>query len=981
MRRAGLSLLLLLVPALARSAEPPPDVDEPRTQPQWGAITMFHGLPSPNIRAIAQDADGILWFGTDAGLVRYDGLRLERAALGGSSGAVRALSVDAKGNLWVGTESGAFVRRTAGFVALPGTADHAIASILPGPDGVVQLASGRGTIFNAVAVAGADVTVSSYGPEQAPLLRGTGEGPLPLAALGRRGSTLLVGTRGRGLLLVESRRVSELPDPDRPFFVTAVASDAASHVLLGAETRAGGRGLFVLEETKTRALDIPTGPVSSLVFDGRGSVWVGTRDRGIFEVQGGRAAAHITFETSGGALQSNHVLSTFADRDGVLWIGTDRGVCRYDPGAPRVQRLGATPRGNFIHALLAAKDGRLWAGTQRGLFVRDARGRAWGTVETLGPLTTVYSLAETEDGHLLAGTPGGLYEATANGALWTLVGPRSGSAPASNESVRAVRIFKGAPYLATFGRGLERVFGSERIAVWPGPGEDPTLRNVVSLSVAGDALWIGTTDAGTFVLRGDQVARDAGLSALGTVWSVAAGTDGALWIGTDRGLYRRVRDRIDPIVGGQEVRAILADKGGTSVWCATTRSGVLRVALEPGTGVVTSRLATDYGLPSDSVYAMAAVPAATGTTGLALGTNRGLAVYEPGQTPPGLRLVRVLGRRPYPPEEWPALHLEYPQNSLLVEAAALGSRTYPEHFQYVFALKASDGRTLRGRVSHDGQFVAESLSPGAYCLEVRALDVDLRSSAPLSLCFDVAKSPVPWTSISLAALLAGALLALAWGYGQNRRLVVANTALSETRLQLVQETENERRRIARDLHDQTLADLRRLLLQAPSHRDAVESISTEVRRICEDLSPSVLANVGLAPALEWALEESVRHLPPDATCQATFSCAGDIGDRLSLDPAVEIQIYRVVQEALSNVARHAHAATVHLAVALDGDGTLEITVEDDGRGFDEPSAPTGRGITNVRSRASLVGAEVSWRSRPGGGTAFRLRKGHAGSEA
>jgi signal transduction histidine kinase len=440
-----------------------------------------------------------------------------------------------------------------------------------------------------------------------------------------------------------------------------------------------------------------------------------------------------------------------------------------------------------------------------------------------------------------------------------------------------------------------------------------------------------------------------------------------------------MNDHLEPIIAGHDVRALLAAEGPVpNVWCATTDSGILKVAVLPRVGVVTSRLGTDYGLPSDSTYAMAAFGGpSTRDAGLVLGTNRGLAIYQPGRTAPGLRLVRVLGRRPYAAQEWPGLQLEYPQNSLLVEAAAIGSRTYPEHFQYVFALSTRAGHSLRSRLSREGQFVTESLPPGGYCLEARALSVDLRGSAPASLCFDVAGAPLPWASIALGFLLGCAILALAWGYRQNRRLGQSNVALSETRLQLVQETENERSRIARDLHDQTLADLRRLLLIAPPFREAIESISTEVRRICEDLSPSVLQNVGLTPALEWALEQSVRPLPGEPACKATFSCAAGTDERLSLDGNVALQIYRMVQEALSNAGRHASATEVRLSVTLDGSGTLEITVEDDGRGFDVRAAAAGRGLANVRSRASLIGADVEWSARPGGGTIFRLRQERA----
>jgi signal transduction histidine kinase len=203
--------------------------------------------------------------------------------------------------------------------------------------------------------------------------------------------------------------------------------------------------------------------------------------------------------------------------------------------------------------------------------------------------------------------------------------------------------------------------------------------------------------------------------------------------------------------------------------------------------------------------------------------------------------------------------------------------------------------------------------------------------------------------------------------------VGVNLALAETRLQLVQETENERRRIARDLHDQTLADLRRLLLVAPPFRETIESISIDVRRICEDLSPSVLQNVGLIAALEWALEESVRHLPPERTCKTTFSCPADVEERLSMTGSIGIQIYRMVQEALSNAARHSFATEVRLTVGALADGGLEITVADDGRGFDLNGTVEGRGLANLRSRASLIGAEVDWSARLEGGTVFRLR--------
>ena len=80
----------------------------PNNLHQWGAVTLFHGLPSDRVRAIAQTPDGVMWFGTDNGLARYDGRRTESVAASGlKNRRVLALEVNEDGTLWVGTEDGA----------------------------------------------------------------------------------------------------------------------------------------------------------------------------------------------------------------------------------------------------------------------------------------------------------------------------------------------------------------------------------------------------------------------------------------------------------------------------------------------------------------------------------------------------------------------------------------------------------------------------------------------------------------------------------------------------------------------------------------------------------------------------------------------------------------------------------------------------------------------------------------------------------
>src|SRR5437870_7440576 len=106
----------LPLPSPSPSPTPPPNLH------QWGAVTLFHGLPSDRVHAIAQTPDGVMWFATDGGLARYDGQRTQAiTAEGLPPGRVLALKLDQDGTLWIGTDIGA-ARLSAGkFEALKET--------------------------------------------------------------------------------------------------------------------------------------------------------------------------------------------------------------------------------------------------------------------------------------------------------------------------------------------------------------------------------------------------------------------------------------------------------------------------------------------------------------------------------------------------------------------------------------------------------------------------------------------------------------------------------------------------------------------------------------------------------------------------------------------------------------------------------------------------------------------------------------------
>jgi len=201
--------------------------------------------------------------------------------------------------------------------------------------------------------------------------------------------------------------------------------------------------------------------------------------------------------------------------------------------------------------------------------------------------------------------------------------------------------------------------------------------------------------------------------------------------------------------------------------------------------------------------------------------------------------------------------------------------------------------------------------------------------------------------------------------------------------------ENERRRIARELHDDTIQSLivlsrrldsfvtsngRLLESEAPGLvelRDLAGEVIKSVRRFSQDLRPSILDDLGLLPALEELTSDLERLTDLRAEFHTT-------GDKRRLSSEVELTLFRIAQEALSNVRRHADATSVALSVVFD-DNAVRVTVDDDGRGFvpprlgEHPVTTPQLGLVGMYERARLVGGTLTVRSMPGKGTTVAVR--------
>ena len=191
--------------------------------------------------------------------------------------------------------------------------------------------------------------------------------------------------------------------------------------------------------------------------------------------------------------------------------------------------------------------------------------------------------------------------------------------------------------------------------------------------------------------------------------------------------------------------------------------------------------------------------------------------------------------------------------------------------------------------------------------------------------------------------------------------------------------EDERRRIARELHDEVGQTLTGVMLQVEglaaaipnALRDQLDELretarrgTEDVRRIASQLRPEALEDLGLQSAL--------------AALATSFGDQAQVRVTRRLEPAVplsaeqELVIYRVAQEALTNVARHAGAEHVDLRLQRKDRATV-LTVRDDGQGIPPAGLASSHGIRGMRERAMLIGAELSIRTSLGGGTEIELR--------
>ncbi len=935
------------------------------------------GAPT-DIYSLAQTSDGYLWIGTLTGLFRFDGVRfvpfVPRAGDTLAPGGTRSLLAARDGSLWIGSRTGGISRLRDGRLVSYGARDG-----LPVVFRLAEPSTGMLVAGTAKGLARfSDGTWKDAG-------RDWGfPGKESRSLWFDRGDTLWVETEDRVVYLPAGGH--RFVDPGMPLGGTAGTADFA-------QARDGSIWMAELSRsahTMQRLGDqYPVTQVKvgtwALVIDRKGSLWIGSAGDGLRRVLDpariqGRTIAQFGPEaeqfTEKDGLQSNVVNALLEDREGNVWVGTNRGLERFREGAFTPFPTPGSVRSRFV---FASRDSSIWTGAYNEGGMLRLSGRRAG--ERIGGSLVHSTLAEDSSGVLWIVDGGKIYRIR-GGELAPVQLTRS-------DALQLVEITidrEGTVWVYDQTLGLLRLAHDSLVRVVP--VFQPGFTHVNLLADREGRIWIGEQNRVALYDHGHV--REFAISQMQGFLEDRAGN---LWVAGEHGLskfedgsFRTLRERQG--LPGRSVYAIIQDQ--TEAMWIVVRAGMLRVpagefdrALADSNHVVRYRLFDQQdgmpGLIPATPWGPRLARAPDGRIWVA--TDSGVASVDPRllQSSPApqvlIEAARVNGRELFPsdtiaiPPGGRDLEIDYTATSLSI----------PERTQFRYRLEGQDPdwRDVgpRRRAYYSG------LGPGAYRFRVIASDADGNwNEAGAVLAFRVLPAwyQTLWFYAGVA-LLIGGLGALAAVLVQRRR--------HQTLKGRYEATLAERARIAQDLHDTLLQGFAGVTLQLkaaelalPDEPDVAAETILRVQQLARsslrearervwDMRGTELGADDLPAALEALARERTGGSGVEVSVVSS-------GRRRRLTRPVEDAAFRVGREAIVNAVRHAEARRIDIHVEF-GSTTLRLEVRDDGRGFTPVEGEEARrrghfGLTGMRERAASCGGRCDVSPGAGGGTIVTL---------
>jgi ligand-binding sensor domain-containing protein/AraC-like DNA-binding protein len=752
------------------------------------AWTIEDGLPQNSVLCLLQAADGYIWFGTQSGLVRFDGVGLRVYNRWNTPGLkndrILCLYEGAEGVLWVGTDGGGLSRLKNGegesYTVARGLANNTVRAICGGPGNNFWIGVDNG--LNHLDLRGGSLKTYSVAE---------GLSGYPVTALywdrGHDG-LLWIGTSGSGLNWLKDGKF--LPVPHKETFwgkeITVFHEDRSGTLWIGTD-----QGLYGLENEAERIVDpvssLPGISIKAMVEDQNSATWIGTDGDGLYREKNGV----FTSLTTRQGLPEDFIYSLLADREGNLWIGTTTtGLVRLKPAKVKnITTVAGLPE-NRVHTVLQDDSGYLWIGTrQKGLAQFKSENdsltfiRTFTTADGL-PGNRIRALCLDREKNLWIGTEGGglakkqkekfqVYttaEGLSSGHVTAIFQDRSGTLWAGTtqglnrwEQDRFT-LYKPNSRLAT---AHIRTLGEDRqgnLLVGTRQGlfrlaKEGTLQDFgfdydvpAFYEDAGGNLWIGTNGSGLLRCRqGDPLRCDTFTTRNGLpgnyIFSINEDKSGNLWISSYRGVFRVSKQDLENLAGGKS----------------------------PGDSFITVVTIDEEEGMNSSECVLAGQPSAWKTSPqdegekIYIPTTKGLAILDietltprTGTLPPPVIIEQVIADNQTPDNHLsPAI---LPPGTQMVEFyfTALNF-TAPDKIRIFYRLDGFDGQWQEASPQQKRRAFYLNLSPGNYCFQVIACSSDgtwNRSGArfEFKIYLPLYKRPVFYLTILLGlAVMIGSL--------------------------------------------------------------------------------------------------------------------------------------------------------------------------------------------------------------------------------
>lgn len=933
------------------------------------------GLPVNDIQDIKETPDGYLWIGTYRGLVRFDGVQFQSflTTPTGTRFGTRfsPLETDARGRLWVAPDQAGLVRVDTGVfseVLTNGIFQERVQSLChDGAGGMMWVdANGRLGRFD------------TDNPTKRKRLDA-------VASASSRwvrdfeGRLWLVGSRN--LKIYENEGWRDVYTSEASFVVTPrkaggmwLARDAKLWIVLPdgttreevsvpwkGQTRVNclledrqqrlwvgtlAQGLFCYSSGQfEQIVPTPSGVVCLLEDQQGNNIWAGTRGGGLIRIGKRQFFRHGLHS----GLQNEFVRSLAQDTAGRLWILAGDGTLGWiTNGVWHAFGPAEGWPGMDSRAVLPLRDGSVLVSSyQRGLW-RWANGR-FNRRKLPNPLPEpIMDLLEDREG--------GLWMVTDNSGIFSLqknklVGYSTEQGLPSRHIRRLIEDKNGQLWAGDW-EGAVATFKSGRWhVVRPSTGHQDAIRSMV---LADDVLWIGTSAGGLLRFKDGKTSRISVEQGLPDVCIDQLLLDGrgSLWGGTPQTLFQIPLERLEAVVSGREQQV----------------------------GAIT--YGRSDGLPDVSFANWCDPRTWRATNGeLWLATANGAIHFQPSnlQTskPPQVLIEQtLLDGKPVSSSVLQQLRLGRGRLEFRFTAPCLSA---PERVRFRYQMSGVDAEWMEGGTTRAAIYTG--IPAGNHTFRVLASSPDgVWGTTPAVVTLSV--HPYFWqTNWFLATIVA---FTAGGGVWSMRRAAVKRLSQRLEKLQQQRALEQERARIAQDIHDELGANLTSIGLLADlgsRHKSDPAAVTRELDQISQTARESVAA----MDAIVWALNPRNDSLDHFANYIAHFTRdffrPTEVRTRLDIPtdlPSQALaadtrhQLFLLVKESFNNIVRHAEATEVHLKLSCD-EGRLRLKIEDNGKGLSQKTKQDGgNGLANLRDRIERLGGALWMESNDGQGTCLEF---------